>query len=461
MIAAAATTLVAGAPDAVAQGAAAHAASAAPAWCGTPRRTDDRAHAAFPGLPTVKLVYAYAAGRPNRVNYFAPILQANAVVLSRYMAERSALRKTIRFDMGTPCGPQYADIQVVRLKRRAWYYRDDDGVPTVEDGSPLQRELRAATRDQRRGKKFLVYADGLNRTEPGKLDVTGMTDELPQDDRRTPGNAANRGGQLAVVFGPDRGLPPRQLEGFETRMFLHELLHTLGAVQESAPHATAGGHCVDGSDVMCYRDRTARSALYTDRVCAEGQGAIGEALDCDGDDYFNPAPAPGSYLASHWNVYDSVYLAGCGDPRVKAACTPTAGAASAPQPQPQAKPGASTPLVPAGGGQAVGAALVELDVAATQVTAHGSSTPLWAPAVDQRVETCLSVAGGAQSSPWRDCVTDDVEETPFRAPDRSVTLARPPSPGSVVTVEVRLLNGPDGGGLSGNASASIELPPAS
>lgn len=454
LIAGSATTDVAAAADAPQ----ARAASAAPEWCGTPRRTDDKRHAAFPGLPTVKLVYAYPAGRPNRINHFAPILQANAVALSRYMAEQSALRKTIRFDLGTSCGPQYADIQVIRLKKRAWAYRDEDGAPTVEEGTRLQRELRHATRDQRRGKKFLVYADGLNHVAPGELDVTGMTDELPEDDRRTPANAANRGGHLAVVFGPDRGTPAKSSDGFEQRMFLHELLHTLGAVQEGAPHATSAGHCTDGSDVMCYRDRSARSALYTDRACKPSAGAIAERLDCDGDDYFNPAPAPGSYLATHWNVYDSVFLASCSDARVSAACTPTGRAAAAPDAQ--TGPGSSAPLVPAGGGQAVGAATVQLDVGPAEVVVHASSTPLWAPAVDQRIETCLAVAGGAQSSPWRDCVTEDVEETPFRAPERSVTLARPPVEGTVATVEIRLLNGPDGGGMSGNASTSVPVPPA-
>jgi hypothetical protein len=30
--------------------------------------------------------------------------------------------------------------------------------------------------------------------------------------------------------------------------------------------------------------------------------------DCEEDDYFSPAPAGGSWLASHWNLYDSAYL---------------------------------------------------------------------------------------------------------------------------------------------------------
>ncbi len=81
----------------------------------------------------------------------------------------------------------------------------------------------------------------------------------------------------------------------------HELFHSLGAVQESAPHFSEGGHCSDHLDVMCGQG---------DVVCAypEWEGTALLPFDCNDDDYFNTNPAPGSYLATHWNVADSPFL---------------------------------------------------------------------------------------------------------------------------------------------------------
>jgi hypothetical protein len=83
----------------------------------------------------------------------------------------------------------------------------------------------------------------------------------------------------------------------------HELLHTLGAVNYSAPNSTGYGHCTDESDVMCYVDGP---GVKMRKVCKATEP---EEIDCRKDDYFNTSPRPGSYLATHWNTADSVHLA--------------------------------------------------------------------------------------------------------------------------------------------------------
>ncbi|MCA1571948.1 MAG: Ig-like domain-containing protein [Chloroflexi bacterium] len=84
----------------------------------------------------------------------------------------------------------------------------------------------------------------------------------------------------------------------------HEIVHNLGGVQNSAPNSTGGLHCRDEHDVMCYPDGAPRGQMVT--VCADATGE--DRLDCRGDDYFSTPPAPGSYLAGHWNVADSSAL---------------------------------------------------------------------------------------------------------------------------------------------------------
>ena len=98
------------------------------------------------------------------------------------------------------------------------------------------------------------------------------------------------------------------------------MTHNLGAVQWGAPHSTQPrgqslpqyGHCWQGADVMCYAEDGGRRARRCSD-CAGLPGAIPQNYDCGRDDYFNPAPAAGSYLATHWNTYDSAFLAPCGE----------------------------------------------------------------------------------------------------------------------------------------------------
>jgi hypothetical protein len=87
-----------------------------PAWCGDERTSDDAAHAVYPPqAPQLKVVYAYAADRPNRFAQWSDALQADVAITQRFLSAQSGGQKALRFDMGTGCGPQFADIQVVAL----------------------------------------------------------------------------------------------------------------------------------------------------------------------------------------------------------------------------------------------------------------------------------------------------------------------------------------------------------
>ncbi|MFT6942356.1 MAG: hypothetical protein ACJA2F_000541 [Nitriliruptoraceae bacterium] len=101
----------------------------------------------------------------------------------------------------------------------------------------------------------------------------------------------------------------------------HELAHNIGAVQDSAPHASGFGHCNDDYDLMCYADGGPTSSMFINPACPSSTWE--RLLDCGGDDYFNPSPAPGSYLATHWNIASSGWLFVESDP--PASSDPTAG----------------------------------------------------------------------------------------------------------------------------------------
>lgn len=87
----------------------------------------------------------------------------------------------------------------------------------------------------------------------------------------------------------------------------HELLHTFGGVQNTAPHSTAAGHCWDESDTMCYADGGNHAMV---QVCTADHEFF---YDCNSDDYFSTYPDPGGYLAGHWNSANSRFLIGGGD----------------------------------------------------------------------------------------------------------------------------------------------------
>ena len=117
--------------------------------------------------------------------------------------------------------------------------------------------------------------------------------QVRQDASPGPSNVNNTGGAVAMVW-------PACWTGLTAA---HELTHTLGAVQQTAPHHTTLGHCWDGHDAMCYADGSPQALKV---VCAKPDDY--RKLDCNGDDYFALFPKPGSYLSNHWNSASSQFL---------------------------------------------------------------------------------------------------------------------------------------------------------
>ncbi|HEX8762427.1 MAG TPA: hypothetical protein VF733_01585 [Candidatus Saccharimonadales bacterium] len=118
---------------------------------------------------------------------------------------------------------------------------------------------------------------------------------IVDDDRKDPFINGNNGG-------PSYSRVDRPCWGNSSSAELHELFHNLGAVQNSAPHTTGFFHCKDAYDVMCYKDDPTTKLQY---LCPVDHAAL---LDCNNDDYLHSHPPEGSYLASHWNTFDSGFL---------------------------------------------------------------------------------------------------------------------------------------------------------
>ena len=228
-----------------------------------------------------EVAYVRASDRPDRFETYLPSVRtwvSDSDRIYQTSAAKTGGLRNIRFAHDGACNVTVRNLVVPP-------HADDDIGKTIAALGRLGFD--------RPDRKYLLFVDA---------NVYCGIGDVMADDRPGPENANNHGPSYARV---DSGC-------WNGRTVAHELMHTLGAVQLSAPHATGGYHCVDENDVMCYSDRPNRPNM---KVVCPG-GSTEELFDCNDDDYFNTNPAPGSYLATHWNAANSSYLSSSAPPSI-------------------------------------------------------------------------------------------------------------------------------------------------
>ncbi|GAA1922899.1 hypothetical protein [Nocardioides marmoribigeumensis] len=213
----------------------------------------------------------------------------------------------------------YSPALVARIREQA--ARTDDALAASTPSPGTARRVRWATDAQCAptvSHRTIPTHDYFS--DPGALDTALAALDLTRDDRRyavflpwssLPGTEGWCS-QAPVGTGTTDPGPARLVvscysdDGRTTPTRLaHALVHVLGAVQPDAPHATSDGHCTTAGDLMCVRDGDGAGSTGADS-CVPDRPML---LDCGHDDYYSTAtPAPRSYLATHWNVADSVFL---------------------------------------------------------------------------------------------------------------------------------------------------------
>ena len=269
-------------------------------WCGTVRSTDDVDHQHGPDQPRIKFGLAMMVGQELDPRWLG-IAQKHARLIHDHVLAESGGRKSIRFDLGTDCGPGYLDIAVVHVTKAS-----------ISNGPPCPDDFAAVDAMASKGRpfNFLIF---YPHCEAG-----GGHALMEDDDSDSPSNENNAPGRWGIVYGDYPATT------------LHEIGHTLGAVNIGAPHTDGTAHCWDHADIMCY-PYTQMAPQSPVRPCE--WGAVLDPFDCGKDDYFNPDPPDGSYIDTHWNLYDSVFMC------VAEECVP--------QPAPPAPPAPVTTPAPA------------------------------------------------------------------------------------------------------------------
>jgi hypothetical protein len=249
----------------------------------------------------IRVFYGYPQGTKNRVETRRPTIRAAIALADQNLDEATSgvEGQHYRFYCARD---RLVTVTAVKL------------LPIGADGTYTFQDVIRSLRRQRQlglGRTnhsaprfaYSVFVDHIACCYPYAGQASLRLDDEP-DPSTNLNNSTEGGARYSMVR---LGFPVHA----EADYFQHEIGHNLGAVQLSAPHTSGAGHCYDGSDVMCYDDGGPYfqdGGALTDTCDPMPSGL--PVWDCGADDYYDGGtPAPGSYLADHWNLKRSGWLA--------------------------------------------------------------------------------------------------------------------------------------------------------
>lgn len=272
----------------------------------------------------IQFLYGYYPGLPNRVAAVTAQIRTQMAPRMQAVIDGQGLSKDLglRFAFTKGCGA--IDVKVVKFPRSVQYDDDNPGDPYHQMNRVTKYlSTHGFTREDR---KYQVLFDGWNvgacgigeTFELASVPSNPFADGFPTLGGHTdPGTILHAEGVVPNGLGSTRyslvwnhAGGPHGPSCFNTQGIstvtpqLHELFHTLGAVQLDAPHARTG-HCDDAPSIMCPGQGPGYGGGISNPSCRK---VLVETLDCGMDDYWNPNPSPSSYLFTHLNIAKSKFF---------------------------------------------------------------------------------------------------------------------------------------------------------
>lgn len=268
--------------------------------------------------PRLQMIYGYIEGESNRYRTVVPIIQKTIAPRMEAIIRAASAGKDlgIRFAMTKGC--KAIDVKVVRFPRSVQY--------SGHVGDALEQFGRAIDYLHQIGlnrndRKYQIIWDGWTSGGICGLGLTNINMDLPEQVNThnglpTVGGYTDSGSALRAV-GLDEDLTSTSMiwghvfgrrgpscwgagKSENAGAEVHEFFHDLSAVQTTAPNSNQAGHCLDVPSVMCYG-----AGVFYVASCDHKPVPV---LDCRQDDYWNPNPAPGSYMDTHANIARSQFF---------------------------------------------------------------------------------------------------------------------------------------------------------